>query len=54
VVPEALRALQLHGVAYEELADPPAVDLAVAWRSEDRSPLLRTVLTMLQELEDAE
>jgi DNA-binding transcriptional LysR family regulator len=41
LVPESLRALAREGVVYRELPPGgPTVELAMAWRSEDRSPVL--------------
>lgn len=47
IVPASMRALQLEGVAYRDLEDAPEVDLAVAWRRDDRSPLLRNFLDVV-------
>jgi DNA-binding transcriptional LysR family regulator len=41
LVPGSVRALAREGVVYRELpADGPTVELAMAWRAEDRSPVL--------------
>jgi DNA-binding transcriptional LysR family regulator len=41
LVPGSVRALTREGVVYRELAaDGPTVELAMAWRAEDRSPVL--------------
>lgn len=47
VVPESVRALQLEGVVYCAIEDAPEVELAVAWRREDRSALLRNFLDVV-------
>jgi DNA-binding transcriptional LysR family regulator len=47
IVPASMRALQLEGVVYRDLEDAPEVDLAVAWRRDDRSPLLRNFLDVV-------
>lgn len=44
IVPARMQALQLEGVVYRDLENAPEVDLAVAWRREDRSALLRNFL----------
>lgn len=50
VLPEQVRALRLDGVAYEDLADVAHVELVLAWRGEDRSAVLRSVLELVVEL----
>ena len=50
VVPEQVRALRLDGVVYEDLADAAGPDLVLAWRGEDRSAVLRSVLELVVEL----
>lgn len=47
IVPESVRALQLEGVAYCALEGAPEVELAVAWRREDRSALLHNFLDVV-------
>ena len=44
LVPASVRALQLRGVVYAELEGSPQIDLALAWRDEDRSARLRAFL----------
>lgn len=44
VVPDSVRALQLEGVVYCAIEDAPEVELAIAWRREDRSALLHNFL----------
>ena len=49
LVPESVRALQRRGVTYRELADgAPTVELAVAWRAGDDSPVLAAFLALLR------
>ncbi|TQS88938.1 LysR family transcriptional regulator [Arthrobacter sp. TS-15] len=47
IVPSSVRALQLEGVVYRNLEHSPEVDLAVAWRKEDRSALLHNFLDVV-------
>lgn len=47
IVPSSVRALQLEGVVYRGLEHAPEVDLAVAWRREDRSALLHNFLDVV-------
>lgn len=44
LVPASVRALQLREVVYAELEGSPQIDLALAWRDEDRSARLRAFL----------
>jgi DNA-binding transcriptional LysR family regulator len=45
LVPRSVRTLHSAGVAYRPLRDGPAtVEMAVAWRRDDESPLLRQFL----------
>ena len=50
VVPAGLRAVQLAGVVYRELEHAPELELAVAWRREDRSALLHRFLDLVADL----
>lgn len=52
LVPASTRALALDDVTYRDLPDTETVTLALAWRHEDDSPLLATVLAALAEMED--
>lgn len=54
VVPRSTTALHLDGVVYAGLTEPATVDLAVAWRSGNRSPVLRGVLEELADLADVD
>lgn len=47
IIPASIRALQLEGVVYRDLEQAPEVELAVAWRSEDRSALLQSFLDIV-------
>lgn len=47
VVPAGVRALQLDGVAYRDIEHAPQVELAVAWRRDDRSALLRHFIDLV-------
>lgn len=48
VLPESVRALQVDGVTYLPLADEATVELALAWRSDDRSPALARLVDALE------
>lgn len=48
VLPESVRALRVDGVTYLPLADEVTVELALAWRSEDRSPALARLVDALE------
>lgn len=47
VVPASARALSLSGVVFRDLTDAGTVELALAWRSDDDSPAVRSVLHTL-------
>ncbi|MCI9888277.1 LysR family transcriptional regulator [Micrococcales bacterium 31B] len=47
LVPASIRALQLEGVFYRDLEDSPEVELACAWRRDDRSALLQSFLSVV-------
>jgi DNA-binding transcriptional LysR family regulator len=40
LVPDSVRSLARRGVAYRPLSDGPSIELALAWRADDRSPVL--------------
>jgi DNA-binding transcriptional LysR family regulator len=40
LVPDSVRSLARRGVAYRRLSDGPSIELALAWRADDRSPVL--------------
>ncbi|MGW1278716.1 LysR substrate-binding domain-containing protein [Streptomyces tsukubensis] len=48
VLPDSVRSAPREGVRYEEIEDAPSVPLALAWRADDTSPLLRNVLGALE------
>ena len=51
LVPATLENLSRKGLVYKPLAGrAPKLELAVAWRREDRSPLLRTFLDVVEEM----
>jgi DNA-binding transcriptional LysR family regulator len=55
LVPESVRALQRSGVTYRALADAvPHVELAVAWRTGDDSPVLAAFLELARASAPAE
>lgn len=47
VVPASAQALPLAGVVFRDLADAETVELALAWRRDSDSPLVRSVLEVL-------
>jgi DNA-binding transcriptional LysR family regulator len=47
LMPSSIRSLQLEGVSYCEIEDAPDVDLAVAWRTDNRSALLQSFLDIV-------
>lgn len=47
LLPDSVRALSVDGVEYLSLAQPVSVEVALAWRETDRSPVLRRVLDVL-------
>ncbi|GEC98094.1 LysR family transcriptional regulator [Kocuria varians] len=51
-VPASVRALRLDGVAYVDLVDAPEVELALAWRRDERSALVRSLLDVVVDLTD--
>lgn len=48
VLPESVRALRTDGVTYVPLTDEVTVELALAWRTEDRSPALLRLIDALE------
>ncbi|MEU0467129.1 MULTISPECIES: LysR substrate-binding domain-containing protein [Amycolatopsis] len=48
VLPASARALPLAGVVFRDLADAGTVELALAWRRDNDSPLVRSVLEVLE------
>jgi DNA-binding transcriptional LysR family regulator len=49
MVPASVRALQLDGVVFRDLAGAATIDLALAWPREDPSPLVTSLLELLQD-----
>ena len=47
LVPESVQALTRGGVTYRPLNDAPAVELALAWRTSDESPVLAAFIDRL-------
>jgi len=51
LVPATLENLSRRGIVYRKLAgSTPKLELAVAWRHEDRSPLLAAFLNVVREI----
>jgi DNA-binding transcriptional LysR family regulator len=48
VLPESVRALRVEGVRLAPIADPVSIDLALAWRREDRSPAVGRLVRALE------
>jgi DNA-binding transcriptional LysR family regulator len=48
VVPESVRALPLDGLVFRDLVDGGSVELALAWRSSEDSPVVEAVVGVLQ------
>jgi DNA-binding transcriptional LysR family regulator len=49
MLPESVAALRLDGVTVRPLTDAQTVDLALAWRTDDETAAVRTLLTVLDE-----
>ncbi|NHU85077.1 LysR family transcriptional regulator [Kocuria sp. JC486] len=47
VVPASVAAVQLRSVHYRQLEEAPEVELAIAWRREERSQLLANFVTLV-------
>lgn len=47
LAPASVRAIPLEGVVFAEVPDAESVELALAWRADDESALLRNLLTAL-------
>ena len=47
LVPESVRAAALDGVLFRDVADAQSVELALAWRRDEASPVVRSVLETL-------
>ncbi|GMA19749.1 LysR substrate-binding domain-containing protein [Arsenicicoccus piscis] len=48
LVPASARAASPEGVTFAELPDAPTVDLALAWRTDDASPLVSRLVGVLE------
>jgi DNA-binding transcriptional LysR family regulator len=48
LLPESVRAVRVAGVRLAPVADDVAIDLALAWRRDDRSPALARLLSALE------
>lgn len=48
IVPDSARGMALSGVVFRDLSDVETVELALAWRRDDQSPLLTSLLTVLE------
>jgi DNA-binding transcriptional LysR family regulator len=48
VLPESVRALRVEGVRLAPVADPVSIDLALAWRRDDRSPAVGRLVRALE------
>lgn len=52
VVPRAVCSFQLEGVTYAPLEESPDSELAVAWRRDDRSTLLRNFVNLVMDVSE--
>lgn len=50
LVPESATSLNLGGTVFREIVDAPTTELAIAWRSEDRSRLVQRFVPFLEEV----
>ncbi|MFD5751579.1 LysR substrate-binding domain-containing protein [Streptomyces sp. NPDC127033] len=48
VLPDSIRSAPREGVVYKDIEDALAVPLALAWRADDDSPLLKRLLDVLE------
>lgn len=49
LLPESVLALRVEGVRFVSVADDAVVDLALAWRSDNDDPAIRTLVSALEE-----
>jgi DNA-binding transcriptional LysR family regulator len=49
LVPDSVRSLTRRGVVYRPIADAPSIELALAWRAGDRSPVLAAFREVVRE-----
>jgi DNA-binding transcriptional LysR family regulator len=54
LVPASVRAVPLAGAVFRDVEDAGSVELALAWRQDDPSPLLRSVLDILADSQPAQ
>lgn len=48
MVPRSVRSMQLAGVVFRDLADAATIDLSLAWRADDGSPIVANALDVLE------
>ena len=48
LVPASVRAMQLDGVAFRDVAGAATIDLSLAWRGDEPSPLVTSALDVLE------
>ncbi|MBY6412812.1 LysR family transcriptional regulator [Rhodococcus sp. BP-252] len=49
LVPESVRALKLDGVVFRDIAGVATIDLALAWRQDNSTPLVESLVRALEE-----
>jgi DNA-binding transcriptional LysR family regulator len=49
LVPDSVRSLARRGVVYRDIVDAPSIELALAWRADDRSPVLAAFREVVSE-----
>lgn len=48
LVPESVRSMQLRGVVFRDVQDADTIDLSLAWRTDEPTPLVSSVLDTLE------
>lgn len=48
LAPESVRSMQLRGVVFRDVQDAATIDLSLAWRTDEPSPLVSSVLDTLE------
>lgn len=48
LAPESVRSMQLRGVVFRDVLDADSIDLSLAWRTDEPSPLVSSVLDTLE------
>lgn len=48
LVPESVRSMELRGVVFRDLQDADSIDLSLAWRTDEPTPLVTSVLDTLE------